>query len=332
MSSEERQEAENKKHAEEFKVQGNEEYKKGNWEEALNLYNKAIELNPKEFAFYLNRAGAYHNLKQFEKAIEDCNYVLENTFDFTKRARAFGKIAYAYQDMGELGKAAENFDKSLLEHNDYRIKEALKEVINRKKREEEEQYLNPEIAEEHNTKGNELYKAGKYPDSLKEYNECIKRNPKNPKYYSNRAASLIKLMEFSSAAKDCEKALELDPLFLRAIQRKASCHIMMKELHKAIDTYEKGMKLFPDDKELKDGYYKAVSSINSSGTVEEDEERVKKAYSDPEIQRLVSDPRIQQFFKDLKENPKVANDAVMKDEFIAAAFKKLNAAGIIKTK
>lgn len=201
-----------------------------------------------------------------------------------------------------------------------------------KKREEDEQYINPEIAEEHNAKGNELYKGGKYPDSLKEYNECIKRNPKNPKYYSNRAASLIKLMEFSSAAKDCDKALELDPLFLRAFQRKATCHIMMKELHKAIDTYEKGMKLFPTDQELKDGYYKAINQINTTRSAEDDEERVKKAYSDPEIQRLVSDPRIQQFFKDLKENPKVANEAVMKDEFIAAAFKKLNAAGIIKTK
>ena len=41
---------------------------------------------------------------------------------------------------------------------------------------------------------------------------------------------------------------------------------------------------------------------------------------------------LEQFFKDLKENPKSANDAMMKDEFIAGAFKKLVAAGIIKTK
>ena len=37
-------------------------------------------------------------------------------------------------------------------------------------------------------------------------------------------------------------------------------------------------------------------------------------------------------FKDLQENPKSANDAMMRDEFIASACKKLMAAGIIKTK
>ena len=106
---------------------------------------------------------------------------------------------------------------------------------------------------------------------------------------------------------------------------------MMKEYHKALEAYEKGLKLFPDDKEMKEGYSRTLMQINS-GTPEDDEERVKHAYADPDIQRLVSDPRIQQFFKDLKENPKVANDAIMKDEFIAGAFKKLVAAGIIKTR
>jgi hypothetical protein len=47
---------------------------------------------------------------------------------------------------------------------------------------------------------------------------------------------------------------------------------------------------------------------------------------------LLKDPRIQQLFKDLQENPKSANDAIMKDEFIASSFKKLVAAGIIKTR
>jgi len=231
----------------------------------------------------------------------------------------------------DFDKACEYFEKSLLENSDPRIKEALRDLQKKKKLEDDLKYINPELAEEHNAKANEFYKGGKYPDSLKEYNEAIRRNPENPKYYSNRAATFIKLMEFSSASKDCEKALELDPLFLRAFQRKATCHIMMKEFHKAMDTYEKGLKLFPEDQEMKEGYNKVITQINSS-TPQEDEERVKHAYADPEIQRLVSDPRIQQFFKDLQENPKVANDAMMKDQFIATAFKKLVAAGIIKTK
>jgi stress-induced-phosphoprotein 1 len=331
LSSEEKLEEEHKKQAEELKVKGNEEFKKGNMSAAFEFYNKAIEIYPKDLSFYLNRSGVYHNLKQYDKVIQDCEHVLENTFDFQKRAKALGKIAFAHKENDDLEKAIEFFEKSLLEVQDSRIKDALRDVQNLKKKIDAEKYINPELAEEHNNKGNEFYKSGKYPDALKDYNEAVRRNPKNAKYYSNRAACFMKLMEFSSASKDCEKAVELDPQFLRAYQRKATCHTMMKELHKALDSYEKGLQIFPDDKELKEGYARVISQINS-GTPEDDEERVKHAYADPEIQRLVSDPRIQQLFKDLKENPKVANDAIMKDAFIAGAFKKLVAAGIIKTR
>jgi len=282
--------------------------------------------------YFLNRAGAYHKLKQYDKVIEDCNHIIENTFDFVKKSKAFGKIGYAYLEQNDLENAIAYFEKSLLEASDPNIKDSLRDAQSRKRKEDAEKYLNPQLAEEHNNKANEHYKAGKYPDALKEYNETIKRDPSNPKYYSNRAAVFTKLMEFGSAAKDCEKALEIDPNFLKAYHRKATCHVMMKELHKAMETYEKGMKLFPNDGELKEGYSKVMSQINSSGNPQEDEERARRAQQDPEIQRLVSDPRIQQFFKDLKENPKSANDAIMKDEFIAGAFKKLVAAGIIKTK
>jgi len=139
-------------------------------------------------------------------------------------------------------------------------------------------------------------------------------------------------MEFNCASKDCDKALEIQPDYLKVFQKKATCQMMMKELHKALATYEKAMKLYPNDMELKQGYAKAMGQVNASGTAEEDAERAKHAYADPEIQRLLMDPRIQQLFKDLQENPKSANDAMMKDEFIANAAKRLMAAGIIKTK
>lgn len=333
MSEEEKAEIINKKKAEELKAQGNEHYKKKEFDEAMGFYNQAIEIYPKELTLYLNRAGVYHEKKEYKKVIEDCNYVIDNTFDFQKKGRAFGRMGFAYEELEDFDNAIESFNKSLLENNDYRVKEALKNLMKKKEKIEAEKYINPEIAEEVNNKGNEFYKAGKYPDALKEYKEAIKRNPSMAKYYSNRASAYQKLMEFNLAAKDCEKALEIDPQYLKAFQKKATCHIMMKELHKALETYEKALKIYPDDMELKQGYAKAITQVNSSSsTPEEDQERAKHAYADPEIQKLLMDPRIQQLFKDLQENPKSANDAIMRDEFIANACKKLMAAGIIKTK
>ena len=218
-----------------------------------------------------------------------------------------------------------------MEKNDVRIKEAHKETLKLKKKQEEEAYINPEIAEEENKKANELYKAGKYPEALKVYGEAIKRNPKLPKYYTNRAQCYIKLMEFYQAISDCEAAIKLEPKTLKAYQKKANCHFITKEYHKVLQTIDEGMKYFPDDQELKSMKEKTIMAINF-GTGEDDKERQMKAAADPEIQALLRDPRIQQLFKDFKENPMSAQQAIMKDEFIRNAFQKLVAAGLVKTK
>jgi chromatin segregation and condensation protein Rec8/ScpA/Scc1 (kleisin family) len=57
---------------------------------------------------------------------------------------------------------------------------------------------------------------------------------------------------------------------------------------------------------------KCINNINC-GTPLADEERVKHAYTDPLLQKLVKYPRFKQLFKDLQESPKLAEDAIKKD-------------------
>ena len=331
MNDDEKKDVDDHKKADEIKAKGNEEYKKKNYDGAIKYYEEAIKIYPKEMIYYLNSAKCYLEKKDYDKAIELCKHVCENSYDFSRRATAFGIIGYAYRAQNKLDEALKAFGDSQMEKNDPRIKEAEKETLKLKQKQEAEAYINPEIAEEENKKANDLYKEGKFPQALKVYDEAIKRNPKVPKYYTNRAQCYIKLMEFYQAIKDCESAIKIEPKTLKAYQKKANCHFITKEYHKVLQTIDEGLKLFPDDTELKQMKEKTIIASNY-GTGEDDKERQMKAAADPEIQALLRDPRIQQLFKDFKENPASAQQAIMKDEYIRKAFEKLVAAGIVKTK
>ncbi|KAG5492904.1 hypothetical protein JKF63_01484 [Porcisia hertigi] len=57
--------------AEELKARGNEAYAAKRFEDAIVFYDRAIEMDTTNFVYYNNRAAAYHELKNYPKAIED---------------------------------------------------------------------------------------------------------------------------------------------------------------------------------------------------------------------------------------------------------------------
>lgn len=54
---------------------------------------------------------------------------------------------------------------------------------------------------QHRAAGNTHFKENRFPEAKKEYDEAIRRNPRDPLLYANRAAALIKLMELPMALK-----------------------------------------------------------------------------------------------------------------------------------
>ena len=183
--------------------------------------------------------------------------------------------------------------------------EALKKVQKEKEKRDALAYINPEIAEQHKERGNELFKAGNFPDAIKEFDEGVKRDPNNKFLYSNRSFAYIKLMEPVRGLQDAEKCLELDPEFVKAWARKGTCHQLQKEYHKAMEAFEKGLALDPNNKECKDGAQKTMMLIQtqSHASSGNDQERMAHAMADPEIQNIMRDPSVMQVLRDMQENP-----------------------------
>jgi len=56
---------------------GADNYQRGQYDEAISDFSKAIEINPRYAQAYLNRGTAYHRIGQYEQAISDLNNAIE---------------------------------------------------------------------------------------------------------------------------------------------------------------------------------------------------------------------------------------------------------------
>ncbi len=87
------------KKLDQMKEEGNQHFKYGRWQQAIDVYNSALEVDPlnkgTNSKLLNNRAMAYHRLKQYKLAIADCDKAIQLDPSYTKarktRAKALGE-------------------------------------------------------------------------------------------------------------------------------------------------------------------------------------------------------------------------------------------------
>ena len=214
----------------------------------MKCFDEAINLNPSEVLYYSNKAAAFIELSELDKALESINKAVEiidggNCKDGERKAKIWARKASVLTKQQNFDEAINLYERSLVEDNKPNVKDELLKVKTLKKTAEAKAYINPEIAEKHCEEGNRLFKEGKFPEALKEYEEAIRRDPNVAKYHSNLGTTYIKLMEFVRARDVLDKALSIDPNYVKAWAKKGDCHYYLKEYHKALEAYEKGLKV-----------------------------------------------------------------------------------------
>ncbi|KAM0934361.1 putative Heat shock chaperonin-binding, tetratricopeptide-like helical domain superfamily [Dioscorea sansibarensis] len=341
VTDEEKDKKERKAAAQKEKEAGNAAYKKKDFETAILHYTRALELDDEDISFLTNRAAVYMEMEKYEDCVKDCDKAVERgrelRSDFKMIARALTRKGTAFVKLAKCSKdydiAIETFQKALTEHRNPDTLKKLNEAERAKKELEQQEYYDPNKADEEREKGNEFFKQQKYPEAVKHYTEALKRNPTDPKVYSNRAACYTKLGALPEGLKDAEKCIELDPTFTKGYTRKGAIQFFMKEYDKALETYQEGLKHDPNNQELVDGVRRCVEQINRTNrgdiSPEELKERQAKAMQDPEIQNILSDPIMRQILVDFQENPKAAQDH-LKNPQVMHKIQKLVSAGIVQ--
>ena len=185
------------------------------YEEAIENYNRAIDLSPKYSWAYNNRGLAYYDLGNANKAISDYNKAIafdsQNSFayynrglvyynlgnldqailDYSKAIEIDPKHCWAYNNRGIVYAQQGNFDKAILDCN-----KAIE--------------IDPNFANAHIIKGITYAMQGDLNKAIKNFNRAIRIDPQNSMAYMNRGYAYEVLGNISHAISDYRKALELD--------------------------------------------------------------------------------------------------------------------------
>jgi len=330
-------EKKDKKAAVAAKERGNKLYQAKDFAGALAAYDEAVQLDSTNMTFLTNKAAVYFTQNNFDQCIEMCEAAMEvgaaNKAPFEDRAKALTRCGKAYQKKGDYATAIEKLKAAQFEHHDKETQRLLKTWELEKKKKDALAYQDDSLADEHKNKGNAHFRASQFAEAVKEYEEAVKRAPKNAAIRNNLSAALCKIMDFNGAKREVEVALDLDHKYVKAWARKGEIEMLLKENHKAMDSFRKGLEIEPNNQACVDGLRKVSAMVNyGSATMSEDERKERAAHvmADPEIQNILMDPIIQQILQDFQHNPKAANEA-MRDATVRKKIEKLIASGVVQT-
>eukprot|EP00658_Telonema_sp_P-2_P011834 TRINITY_DN14532_c0_g1_i1.p1 TRINITY_DN14532_c0_g1~~TRINITY_DN14532_c0_g1_i1.p1 ORF type:complete len:596 (-),score=219.51 TRINITY_DN14532_c0_g1_i1:314-2062(-) len=348
LTEEEKAEAAKLAEAKAVKDEGTAAYKAKDFAKAVELYNKAYEMYPKDISPLTNVAACLFEQDDFEGCLAQCHDAIakgrEQMSDFTLIAKAWVRIGNTYMRMAARAEgfankephykeAIEAYAKSLLEHYTVDAFDRQKKAKALLKKHHDAEYKDPEKALAAKERGNEFFKKQEFVDALRCYEEAIARDPSNHLYLSNLATCYIKMNQMGLAEETLDKCIKLCPTFPKAYLNKAHLLFVRKEFHKVQPLYELVMEL-PDvdedsKKKAEEGLKRTQIAIQQAQYEAPDEERLRRAQQDPEIQLLLMDPQVQQAIKDFQENPKYAQQA-LKEPQMAAKLQKLMAAGVLR--
>ncbi|MCH4903838.1 tetratricopeptide repeat protein [Cylindrospermopsis raciborskii CHAB3438] len=161
--------------------QGNGFLDRGRYEEALQLYNRAIEIEKDSVPSWVNRGNALLSLKQYEEALRSYNQAIALR---PNKNEAWYNRGNALSALGRYEEAIRSYNESIvIEPNKF------------------EAWINKGIA---------LTKLRRYQEGLASYNQAISINPNFAAAYYNKACNYALQKQTDLAVKSLAKAIKME--------------------------------------------------------------------------------------------------------------------------
>ncbi|MBD2166808.1 tetratricopeptide repeat protein [Calothrix membranacea FACHB-236] len=191
-------------------------WKLGRNQEALESYNKAIELNPKYKTAWNGRGNALWNLGRNQEALESYNKEIEINSNYENAWSGHGDALWK---LGRDQEAVESYNKAI--------------------------EINSNYENAWNGRGNALLNLRQFEEALKSYNKAIEINPHYETAWSGHGDALWKLGRNQEAVESYNKAVEINPYYENAWNGRGNVLLNLRQFEEALESYNKAIEINP---------------------------------------------------------------------------------------
>jgi tetratricopeptide (TPR) repeat protein len=214
-------------------------YDQGKYDEAIQAYDKAIEIDPQNADAWDNKGTTLHKLGKYDEAIQAYDKAIE--LDYLEDTYAWYNKGLALAKQSKYDEAIQAFDKAIeinpkdadawnnkgLALGKLGLTAESKAAIDRAKELETEGStgtpgtisISPNAtgtAKDWFDEGNTLYAQGRYDDAIQAFDKAIEIDPQDADVRYNKGAPLYGQKKYGEAIQAYDKAIEIDPQYALA--------------------------------------------------------------------------------------------------------------------
>lgn len=202
-----------------YNDQGVKEYNKNNYQQAIQYFSNALQINPDIYPVYANRAEGYSELNQYDLALKDWN----TFFSYGKQQ------AGHYNDRGLVKDNLNDFSGAL---NDYT--KAIE--------------MDPRNPAFFSNRASCKVELNDNIGAISDYTKAIELDPTALLSYMQRANAKDELKDYIGSISDYSKAIELKPDNTEAYYLRGYAKFHLKQFHEALIDFNKAIDLGGDGK------------------------------------------------------------------------------------
>jgi tetratricopeptide (TPR) repeat protein len=223
----------------------------GDIQPAIEDFNQAINLNPDEEWVYIGRGLANLAIGESQQAIEDLERALELD---PNNAWIYANRGLAYSSTFEFGKAIEDFNHALeMNPNEagFYIFRCLANLATHNNQQAIEDVnrafeLTPNVALGYLSRGYVYASLNEPQKAIEDLDQAISLAPNYAQAYALRGYTLALLNRPEQAIKDCNDALTMAPNLVLAYIGRGSAYSSQNKLEQAIEDYNHALELAPN--------------------------------------------------------------------------------------